>query len=151
MSCVLAVRSALMHIHIPDPSVQHIRIGSGTFLRWHDELRRGGIALDRCAALKWRCCETVSPVFTLRKGPVEGAEEDMQQCTVCVRFAGLGGFTAGLAASVLPSSEAGSSGLRTAHGRSEGAKAASRLCVRLAGLGGCATGPANVPLTSEDS
>ena len=28
-----------------------------TLLRWHDELRLGGIAPDGCAALKLVCCE----------------------------------------------------------------------------------------------
>ena len=28
-----------------------------TLFRWHDELRRGGIAMDGCAALKLVCCE----------------------------------------------------------------------------------------------
>ena len=34
-----------------------LALGNAVF-SGHDGLQRGGIALDECAASKWRCCET---------------------------------------------------------------------------------------------
>ena len=67
---------------------------------------------SECPALHWQA----APVFTLRVGAVEGGKV---ASIVGVRLAGLGGCAGGLAASVLPSSEADSSGLRAAHGCSQ--------------------------------
>ena len=89
-----------------------------------------------------------APVFALRMDAVKGAKA---ASIVCVRFAGLGGCVAGLAASDLPSSEAGNSGLHAAQGcsrRHGGRKAASTVYVRFAGLGGCVAGLAASVLPS---
>ena len=44
-----------------------LALGS-TLLRWHDESRLGGIAPDRCAALKLVCCEAQhEPLLGLRR------------------------------------------------------------------------------------
>ena len=92
-----------------------------------------------------------APVFALRMDAVKGAKAASM---VCVRFAGLGGCVAGLAASDLPSSEAGNSGLHAAQGcsrRHGGRKAASTVYVRFAGLGGCAAGLAASFLSSSEA
>ena len=71
-----------------------------------------------------------------------------------MRLARLDGSAAGLAASDLFSSEAGSAGLRSAHGcsrRHEGRQAAGKVYFRLAGLDGCAAGLAASFLSSSEA
>ena len=92
-----------------------------------------------------------APVFALRMDAVKGAKAASM---VCVRFAGLGGCVAGLAASDLPSGGAGDSDLRAAHGcsrRHEGRRAAGKVGVRLADMDSCAAGLTASFLSSSET
>ena len=104
--------------------------------------------LQRVSCLQVR---QVALVFALRMGAVEGAKA---ASIVCVRLARLDGSAAGPAASDLSSSEAGSAGLRAAHGcsrRHEGRQAAGKVCLRLADLDSCAAGLTASFLSSSEA